>query len=504
MSTSCCSDHGSACSASHDALPRFLARHPVLHRTFVKICRSRSVDRIAGCLARALIAGSRNRPVNYEKLLGSCSCEDSCRSESASDDLECAFLCGITNRPATRAKLAGFLRNLEGLDLRIRSGLLKTWLHAGVLTPLLREADSNRNGRTMRPIDAIVAPFGNCNLHCRGCYALAELGQASAAPAQLDYAVRQLKELNVYHILLVGKGELFHDAQSRRSLFEVVRRHPQIFFSVYSNGTMIRASDVAQLRRLPNLMTLLSIDGPQEVNDWRRGAGVYAKVIDAFHRLRDAGLFFGYISTVFRQNYQAVLDPQFVREMVGHGCRLGYYSQFIAPNAPADPACPTSGAGRDGSPSRPGTSHSGGFGETALSVPTRFGTPADPACPTMMLDPRSRQEYFQRFAALDVAVPIPLIDVDGIEAHVGCRAKCGATVYIDAVTGQVSPCIRAPLVSDQCNLYRPMASDRLQQILNSEPFRRFRQDRPAFTMCEAFAKADAAETSAETRNPKLE
>ncbi|MFI5378453.1 MAG: radical SAM protein [Tepidisphaerales bacterium] len=474
-----------------------------MHRVFAGLCRSRCVDQIAGCLARVVIAGSRGRTVDYAQLAEPCACEGDCDPQSTGDDIEHAFLCGIMNRPATRAKLPGFLQSLEGLDFGIRSGLLKTWFHAGVVTPLLREAGA----RGMRPIDAIVAPFGRCNLRCRGCYALGELGQESASPARLDYTIRQLKELNVYHILLVGKGEPFHDAQSRRSLFDVVRRHPQIFFSVYSNGTRILPGDVAQLRHLPNLMTLLSIDGPEEINDWRRGAGVYAKVIDAFHRLRDAGLFFGYISTVFRQNCQAVLDPRFVNEMVGHGCRLGYYSQFIFPAAPAaDPERMTELAGslRMASEGQecadrqeclsygPFDDRQECLSHRQPALSRKCHGPADPADPAMMLDRRGREEYFQRFKALDAAVPIPLIDVDGIEAHVGCRAKCGATVYIDAVTGQVSPCIRAPVQSDQCNIYRPAASDRLKQILQSEPFCRFRQDRPPFTMCEAFAKADVA------------
>ena len=86
---------------------------------------------------------------------------------------------------------------------------------------------------------------------------------------------------------------------------------------------------------------------------------------------------------------------------------------------------------------------------------------------------------------------IPLIDVDGIEAHFGCRAKRGATVYVDAVTGQVSPCIRAPLAADGCNIYQPAGRNRLAAILDSEPFRRYRQDRPSLPICEAFSRCAA-------------
>jgi hypothetical protein len=264
----------------------------------------------------------------------------------------------------------------------------------------------------------------------------------------LDYTVRELQRLDVYHVLLVGKGEPFYDAQSRRSLYAVVRRHPQLFFSVYSNGTRISPTDIGVLRRLPNLIPILSLDGPEEINDWRRGSGVYQKVADAFKRMQDQGLLFGYISTVFQQNCHAVLDPQFVGEMGRFGCRLGYYSLFV------DPA----NAGGDG----------------------------NVGCRDMMLGSRQRDEYFRRFEMLEAAVSLPLVDLDRIEAHVGCRAKRGATVYVDALTGQVSPCIRAPLESPQCNIYHPARPGRLAEILHSRPFSQYRQDKAELGTCEAF------------------
>ena len=447
---------GGTCDGSPCGLVRFLARHPAARRAFAKVGRTRLADRFFGLLARAAIARYRNRAVDYRALADSCACEGAGHADSAGeDDIEREFLCGLMARASTRAKLPRFLQGLEGLDSGVRSGLLKTWFHASIVTASLREAEflTQRPDRcgAARPLDAMVAPFGRCNLACLGCYAAGQLDRDSASRAQLDSVVAQLKRLNVYHVMLVGKGEPFHDARSRRCLFEIARRHPQIFFSVYSNGTMVLPDDIRQLRKLPNLIPVLSLDGPEEINDWRRGPGVYRKVVDTFRRMQDQGLLFGYISTVFRQNCQAVLEPQFVGRMEQLGCRLGYYSLFIAPDATA-------------------------------------GGDAD--CQGMMLDARQRAEYCRRFAALDAAAAMLLIDIDGIEAHVGCRAKRGATLYVDALTGQVSPCIRAPLEAADCNVYHPAGPDRLKQVLQSEPFRRYRQDRPALRTCAAFARAE--------------
>jgi len=451
----------SNCGCQNGRLVRFLARHPAACWAFAGLCRSRLGDLAAGLLARTLIRRYRHRSVDYQALLESHICSGQHHSAAVGENMDCQFASGVTDHPAARVKLASFLKSLEGLDSRVRTGLLKTWLHTGLVTAVLREADfvgSPESGRQrVRPIDAIVAPFGRCNLQCRGCYTLQELGPPSASPRQLDDVVRQLVRLNVYHVLLVGKGEPFYDAASRHSLFRVVRRHPQLFFSVYSNGTLVTPSDIRQLRGLPNLIVLLSLDGPEEINDWRRGPGVYRRVIDTFRRMQDAGLLFGYISTAFRQNWQQVLGPEFVGQMAGVGCRLGYYSLFITPD--------------------------------------ESGNGSDPTCREMMLDSSQREQYFERFWQLDAAAPIPLIDVDGIEAHFGCRAKRGATLYVDAVTGQVSPCIRAPLACESCNVYRPAGRNRLSEIVHSGPFRQYREQRPSLPICEAFLRCDASRGS---------
>jgi hypothetical protein len=401
------------------------------------------------------VAFYRNKSLDdYGALADSCSCSGPGPTDMAGGDVDREFLCGIMDRPSTRRKLASFLQGLEQLRFSLRAGLLKTWVHAGIWNAALREAEfyGNRQGKAgeARPIDALVAPFGRCNLACRGCYAAGQLDAPSASPARLDDIVRQLKQLNVYHVLLVGKGEPFFDSESRRCLFEVAGRHPQIFFSVYSNGTTISRSDIRQLRKLPNLIPILSLDGPETINDWRRGPDVYRKVIDAFRRMKAEGLLFGYISTVFQQNWAAAADLSFVDQMAGFGCRLGYYSLFIAPQGMDDAQ----------------------------------------ECGPAMLDRQQREEYHRRFELLSAAASIPLADIDGIEAHMGCRAKRGATVYIDALTGQVSPCIRAPLESPDCNLFDPAGRGRLAEILLSDPFRQFREAQPAAETCEAFINAD--------------
>jgi sulfatase maturation enzyme AslB (radical SAM superfamily) len=441
------------CGCYWERFGRVLAARPWMGETFAWLCRSHPANWIVTAVARAAVARYRRRPPDYLRLIEehACAAPNTAKGPNGPADMDCEFSAALLGTPEGRRRLARFLESLESLDNRVKTGLLRTWLHVGVLGALVREArfagDRRRGVRRHYPLDAIIAPFGQCNLRCRGCYALEELGRPSASLAQLDYVIRQLNRLNVYHVLLVGSGEPFYDERSKDLLMEIARRHPQTFFSVYSNGTNILDRDLRRLKRSANLIPVLSLDGPPEVNDRRRGEGVYAKVTDTFRRMKQHGLLFGYICTVFNENCRAVVDPAFVDQMAALGCKLGYYSLF-------------------------------------LTTDSQFGD--------MVLAPEEREDYFRRIHALNSAAPIPLLDIDGLEAHFGCRAKRGATVYIDAISGVVSPCVRAVRAPDSCNIYRPAHPGRLVEILESDYFEQYRRSGSPARACEAFDRAQTA------------
>jgi sulfatase maturation enzyme AslB (radical SAM superfamily) len=439
-----------SCSCYWESFVRLLARHPGLREAFARLCGAKSADRIVSGVARILVGRYNHRTLDYHQLLDKHACAAHLESGPWAE-IDCEFSATLMGNPEGRRRLARFLQSLEDLNPRVRSGLYRTWLHAGVLGAMVREARfaGDRSGGVHHhyPLDAIISAFGQCNLHCQGCYALSEHGRPSASLANLDYIIRQIKRLRVYHVLLVGSGEPFYDEQSKQVLIETARRHPQMFISVYSNGTNIQDRDLRQLRRVANLIPLLSLDGPEALNDRRRGLGVYAKVTDAFRRMKQHGLLFGYISTVFNENCSAVVDPEFVAKMASMGCKMGYYSLF-------------------------------------LTTDVNFRD--------MMLTPAQRARHFQRVRELNASAPIPLLDLDALESHFGCRSKRGATVYIDAMTGTVSPCVRASRAPESCNIYQPVHARRLAEILESDYFERYRQNCREPHTCEAFQRAESA------------
>lgn len=440
-----CTADAPKCHCLCESLGIFLARHPKMHRSFVRLGRTRIARNVLGCMARSVLSRLRKKPLDDAWIAEA----ESCPLPEPHGDPEDLFLASISDNVEGRRQMAQFLGNLDGLDRGLRSGLVRTWLHACLFTGATRRAEYLRdqaNGTwRCRPMDAILAPFGRCNLRCRGCFYQDELHADPPNLTSLLGLVDQLQDANVYHILVVGKGEPFFDEHSREILFAIAKNYPNIFFSVYTNGTTLQDQDLLEIKQHPNLIPILSIDGPKPINDWRRGEGVHDKVVETMLRMREQKMLFGFISTVFRDNQSAVLDSAFIGQMADLGCRFGYYSLFV--------------------------------------------TPPDGSCHEMMLDSSMREQYFQRFKDVNAAAPIPLIDIDGIEAGFGCRAKHGMTVYIDGITGAVSPCIRVPLSSPSCNAYKNPHPARLAEIMASEEFSEFRS-RPTFGHCEAFHHAE--------------
>ncbi len=421
-----------------------LSAHPGTHGLFLRLGRTRFADSLFERVARSIIGSLGSGKTDYHAIATASVYRPPVPGSPESRNLDVEYLSSLAGHPQGLGKIAQALKNLESLSPETRTGLLKTWLHAALVTSTSRDAFFLRRVAPpgLRPIDAVVAAFGGCGLRCRGCHYRADLDGRDANPLRLNHVIRELNRLDVYHVLLAGKGEPFHSERAREALFSVANRHPQIFFTVFTNGMEVTEKDLAKLEASANILPTVSIDGPAPVNDWRRGRGVHSRVVGLMREMRKRGIFFGFISTVFSQNVDHVTNPEFAEEMAELGCQVGFYSQFVPP---------------------PG----GGF-------------------PDMALSPERRRRFSSEIRTLDETAPIPLIDIDGSEVRFGCRARRGATIYVDALTGGVSPCIRATLGPDRFNLFQHPEPGGLGLILGSQEFLAERRRLPESGTCIAF------------------
>lgn len=174
------------------------------------------------------------------------------------------------------------------------------------------------------PTFLVISPTTSCNLRCRGCYAARYEKHGCLDADLVDRIITEGKAIGTYACVLSG-GEVF----TWPHFLSVVRRHRDVYFLIYTNGTLIDEGAADTLAELGNVALALSVEGLQPETDARRGEGVYQRVSDAMERLKKRGLFFGYSTMVTGRNAELVAGDEFVDHYYAKGCRFGWYFQFL-------------------------------------------------------------------------------------------------------------------------------------------------------------------------------
>jgi MoaA/NifB/PqqE/SkfB family radical SAM enzyme len=96
-----------------------------------------------------------------------------------------------------------------------------------------------------------------------------------------------------------------------KNLFNLFEEFSDMFFLVYTNGTLINREVADKLAKLGNVTPAISIEGWEEQTDQRRGKGVYKSILKSMDNLRNSGVPFGISVTATRQNIEILLKDKF-------------------------------------------------------------------------------------------------------------------------------------------------------------------------------------------------
>jgi len=160
----------------------------------------------------------------------------------------------------------------------------------------------------------LISPTARCNLKCKGCYA----GSDATRNATLSYDTvnRILNEkVNLWgsHFTVVSGGEPFIYKDDGKTLLDIFEQHPDQYFLVYTNGTLITPDVARRLGELGNVTPAISVEGFEKETDDRRGKGVFKRILKAFENLRREGVPFGISTTAFKHNCESIQSDEFVR-----------------------------------------------------------------------------------------------------------------------------------------------------------------------------------------------
>jgi len=108
-----------------------------------------------------------------------------------------------------------------------------------------------------------IAPGKTCNLRCAGCYAAAGPSSERLGWATLNRIVREARDLWGTRFFVVSGGEPFAYRDEGKGIMDLAERHPDCFFLLYSNGTLIKDPVPRRLERsTPGSSTTCPSGGP--------------------------------------------------------------------------------------------------------------------------------------------------------------------------------------------------------------------------------------------------
>ena len=179
----------------------------------------------------------------------------------------------------------------------------------------------------------LMDPTSACNLKCTGCWA-AEYGhQLQLTNEQLDKIITEAKELGIHFFVLTGGEPLVR----KKDILMLAEKHNDCAFHCYTNGTLVDQAFCDEMKRVGNLSLSISLEGFEDANDFRRGAGVYDKVLHAMDLLHENGLIFGNSVCYTRKNMDAVTSDEFFDLLIEHGSRFAWYFHLMPVGMKAAP-----------------------------------------------------------------------------------------------------------------------------------------------------------------------
>mgnify|MGYP000711299077 CR=1 FL=1 len=171
----------------------------------------------------------------------------------------------------------------------------------------------------------LMDPTSACNLHCTGCWAAEYGNKLNLSYEELASVVRQGRELGVYFYMFTGGEPLVR----KKDVIRLCKEFNDCQFLAFTNGTLVDQTFCDEMKQVGNLMLAISLEGDPEVNDLRRGQGVYAKVMHAMGLLKENGLIFGTSICYTRDNIEAVTSDEFMRFLCDKGAHFGFYFHYM-------------------------------------------------------------------------------------------------------------------------------------------------------------------------------
>ncbi len=217
-----------------------------------------------------------------------------------------------------------FLEIISRKSPACRKKLIRNFFINAVFRGNEKRKEFSERYDTSRPFFFVISPSMRCNLHCIGCYAGKYPRGDKLSHDIIDKIFNDAKTMGIYFVTVSG-GEPFF----RKDLLDIFAKHDDIYFQVFTNGTLIDKPLAQKISELGNVAPVISCEGFEEETDYRRGKGTFKKISQAMDNLREAGVIFGFSTVPAAYNYSTLYKEEYYKFLVDKGVLFGWFFQYI-------------------------------------------------------------------------------------------------------------------------------------------------------------------------------
>nr|NQU89910.1 radical SAM protein [Bacteroidota bacterium] len=171
------------------------------------------------------------------------------------------------------------------------------------------------------PAFQFISVTNDCNLRCQGCWVSKGEQAGSLNIDQIHAVINESKKHGSYFFGILGGEPLMYP-----SLLEIFRKHPDCYFQLFTNGTLLHDRIASDLRKIGNVTPLISLEGDEEVADIRRGANhVYKRTLSAIETATKHKLITGVAVSVCKSNLKMAVSDDFVQMLAKKGILYLWY-----------------------------------------------------------------------------------------------------------------------------------------------------------------------------------
>ncbi len=166
----------------------------------------------------------------------------------------------------------------------------------------------------------IMSLTNRCNLSCQGCWVSSETNQDLPIEIARE-VINRCKQKGAAYFGLVGGEPLLYP-----HLFDLLAQYPNLYFQLFTNGTLLTDEVARKFRKLGNVTPLISIEGLVKESDRRRnGKNVFNTSMQAIETCRRHGLLTGVASSVCNANFSDLVNDSFIEALIKRGAHYLWY-----------------------------------------------------------------------------------------------------------------------------------------------------------------------------------